>query len=159
MTTLKLRRFKLIDLPALICIGIVSFILFLLLLPNIDESRTEVRIGEAYRNVLQLTNAPHVREHFREGNTSATVELPETDPWDTPYRVMISDNKLRVESAGPNQSFESNEDESDDIYSDMPVSPIEFIHAQKRRQIWVTLAASVAIWGIITVLYFYSRKR
>jgi hypothetical protein len=130
----------------------------MLLIPNVDASRTEARIGEAYRNVLQLVNAQHVKQQFGEGDSSAIVELPDIDPWDTPYRATIVNDKLRVGSAGPNQSFESSGEEKDDIFSDMPVSPIELIHSRKRQQFLVAIAVTVATWGIMTSLYLWTRK-
>lgn len=160
---MALRRLILTDLLAVLGAGILCVPLFLLLMPNIEASRTESRIAQAYADVLELVASPEVQRRASHGNgpadTTDMVEPVNIDPWGTPYRFTFDDDKLRVSSAGPDTSFNSSATDNDDIHSDRSVSPVERIHARKRRQFFLALAATAATWSVVSSIYLWSRTR
>jgi len=98
-------------------IGLVCFVLFLLLLPNIELSRSEVLIAKAYLDVRQISDA---HRRTPSPGPSTTDAIPDTDPWGKPYRVVhINEQKVRALSSRPNMSSPEVGVDGDDIYSDM----------------------------------------
>ena len=64
---------------------------------------------------------------------NVAAEIPETDPWGTRYRVVtMDDGRVRIVSAGANKWFKKSRDtDTDDIHSDMSVSPTEPFRVRK----------------------------
>ena len=132
----------------LLGLAFVCLPVLLLLMPYIEESRTESRTAQAYYDVRRLSD-----EYARPGLHDAG-ELPRVDPWGTPYRVVqLEGHRVRVLSAGPNMSMPPSGTDSDDIYSDMPVSPMEHFHVARDRQWLVALSATAIAWGLLASIY------
>jgi hypothetical protein len=138
-------------------IGLLCFPLFLLLLPNIEESREKVRLVKAYVDVRQLHESHSQADSLDEDETARTA-LPETDPWGRPYILTRVDGlALRVSSSGPDGLF-STDCQGDDITSDMPVSPAERIQRRKARQLFTASGVSLGVWIVGSMLYFRVRR-
>ena len=71
-------------------IGFACFLLFLMLIPNVEASRTEVRLAETYYRVRQIAKAHHETSSLE---LFKTHEIPDTDPWGQPYRLLEVDGK------------------------------------------------------------------
>ena len=144
------------DVFAVLGIGLACFVLFLLLLPNIEHSVSEVRIAKAYHDVRQISDA-HCRTPSPD--LSTTEAIPDTDPWGKPYRVVrINEQKVRALSSGPNMSSPEVGLDGDDIYSDMPVSPMAPIYAEKNRQFLIAFSVSVGLWLLLSAIHVRSRR-
>jgi hypothetical protein len=150
------RQPTITDVLVVLGIGIVCLPLFFTLMPYFEESRTEARRVQAYIQVQQLgasrqtTTAPDIAE--------PTIELPDVDPWGQHYRLVpLGGNQMRVLSSGPNMSTPANGPDEDDIYSDMPTSPMELIRAGKDRQWIVAFVATAGAWFVFTGVYVRSR--
>lgn len=142
------------DIMAIAGIGILCLPIFLLLVPNIEQSRTEAQLSVAFNEVQRLH-----KDLAGKKNPDLATELPDLDPWGQPYRLVPLDaDAIRVLSSGPNKSFSPAGIDDDDIYSDMPVSPIEAISAQKRRQSLLAVAASVGCWILASAIYLWRRR-
>lgn len=129
-------------------LGVASFPILLVFAPNIEQSRTEARMSEAYRQVVRFRNA--------DLSNSAADSLPSADPWGQPYRTTVENGQIvRVVSSGPNMSTPLGGFDHDDIYSDMPLPPIQAVHTKKNRQWLFALGSTISTWGILTVLYLW----
>ena len=129
----------LVDVVAILGLGILCLPILLLLLPDFLESRGEARTMIAYSNVNRL------RESLGEGPVSGAA-LPDCDPWERPYRVVpLADGGFRVLSSGPNRTSSANGIDEDDIYSDMPQSPLKPFRETKRRQSLIALSVTGGI--------------
>jgi len=137
----------------IVVIGAISFPVFLKLMPDIEQGRTEARITQAYNEVRT----------FAEARRDEVTDQPGTvdeDPWGAPYRfVMLKDGRLRVISSGQNMVSPKNGVDDDDIYSDMPTSPTDIIHAAKNQQWFFALFAWLAVWIVTAVLIRQVEKR
>ena len=131
----------------LILFGILAAVLFFTLVPNIEETRLEARVGLAYRTVCEIADSDIM------DGASAPQTTNDTDPWGQPYHVTKSDHGIIVASNGPNQTTLRSGFDHDDIYSSMDNSPIEMIHRNKRLQFLMALSAP-AIWLIGALAYF-----
>jgi len=136
------------DVAAVAGIGLICFPLLLLLLPNLEASRTEVRISQAYMEVRRIhQSVVHEPQVPMEA-------LPVRDPWGQPYRhVALDGDHLRVVSSGPNMSSPPTGTDDDDVYSDMPASPTLAITARKNRQWLIALAVTAVCWAFLAWLY------
>ena len=142
------------DIMAIAGIGIICLPVFLLLVPNIEQSRSEAQRSQAFHDVQRLHE-----DHTGKENPDSATELPELDPWGQPYRLIPLDgDAIRVLSSGPDKSFSSDGLDEDDIYSDMPVSPTEEISAQKKRQSLLAVAAGVGCWVLASAFYLWRRR-
>lgn len=85
--------------------------------------------------------------------------LEELDPWENPYQVRrIGDGVIRVLSSGPNGQSPVEGIDEDDIYSGMPVSPVEKFRHQKRVQWWIALAESGGVFLVAVAAYLSLRR-
>jgi hypothetical protein len=141
---------------AILGIGLACFVLFLLLLPNLEMARSEARIAQAYRDVRQISEA-----HRRASSPDllTTDAIPDTDPWGKPYRlVRLNEGEARALSSGPNMASPEVGVDGDDIYSDMPVSPMAPIWAEKNRQILIAFGVSGGLWLLLSAVYVRVRR-
>lgn len=131
-------------------LGFVCLPVLLALMPYIEQGRTETRTATAYHDVQRLRD-----EYVRQGLTDA-AEMPRADPWGTPYRVVpLEGHQVRVVSAGPNMYMPADGTDGDDIYSDMPVSPMDPFRAARNRQWLVALSVSAIAWGLLATIYVW----
>ncbi len=121
-------------LPLLIALG-----------PDFKPARKEARIGQAYLEVR------YRKSHASE---SAAYPLPPADPWGQPYRLIkVKGKVVRVESSGPNMSSPDTGYDNDDIYTDMPESPLAPFRVERNRQLLIALGITAGTWIILTVVY------
>jgi hypothetical protein len=154
--TMTLRGPIILHLVVIIGFGIVCFFLLLLLAPNIEESRTEARLAEAYNRVCQISKAYHETPSPK---LFATHDIPDTDPWGQPYRLVeADDNQVRALSSGPNMVSPKTGVDYDDIYADMPKSPVAPIRAKKKKQFVIATSVSAGIWLLLSLVYLRNRK-
>jgi hypothetical protein len=147
------RSTALVDVLAIFGIGIICLPILLLLLPDFLESRTEARIAMAYSDVL------HIRESVC-GVTSQRTDATVRDPWGQPYRIVpFTRGGCRVLSSGPNQTSPPGGADEDDIYSDMPTSPVKSILAGKKRQSLTALVVAGGFWLLVAWIYVRWRRR
>ncbi len=148
------RRLSIANAVSIIGMGIVCLPVFLMLFPNIEMSRSEARLSMAFDEARRLHQTLADEE-----NSESVTTLSDLDPWEQPYRlVQLDGHQVRVLSSGPNMSFSPTGIEDDDIYSDMPISPIEPIIAQKRWRCFFALAASVGCWVLLAALYLWWQR-
>lgn len=141
---------------AILGIGVPCFLLFLLLLPNLEESRNEARIRRAYDDVRRISDT-HLKTPAPDLSTADAIL--DTDPWGKPYSlVRINEQKLRVLSSGPNMSSPGVGVDGDDIYSDMPVSPMAPTCAKRNRQFLLAFGVSVGLWLLLSAIHVRSRR-
>ena len=139
---------------AITTIGIILVTMLLLLVPNIEQSRTETQLSIAFDETQRLR-----RELIDKESLDSATTLPDLDPWGQPYHVVPLDaGAIRVLSSGPNKSFSPEGIEKDDIYSDMPVSPAKMIQARKKRQWLITMVAGVNGCVLAAVIYYLWRR-
>jgi hypothetical protein len=141
---------------AILGIGVVSFLLFLMLIPNIEASRTEARLMSAYNRVREISNA------YRETpslDLFTTHDIPETDPWGQPYLLVeVDKEKIRALSSGPNMVTPEVGVDHDDVYSDMPVPPMAPIRAEKKKQLLIATGVSTGLWFLFSAIYLRTRN-
>ncbi len=157
----------------LVVVAGLSFVVFLLLAPYIEDSPVESRRWRAYDEVCRLaqefeanparTPVPAKGTPGAAEQTPDKVELPDKDPWDRPYfAVSVRDGgrtRLRVCSSGANTSSPPLGFDEDDIYSDMPVPPLEQMKAEQRRQLLKAGAVGVLTWAVLTALVIWDHRR
>ncbi len=117
--------------PVLVLIGfaVPCSVILIMLMPGPLQSRQVSRIAQAFSDVRRL------RDEHASKTSQETVQLSEADPWGTTYRLESNENQpVRVRSAGPDRMFEENGTESDDIYSEMPVSSMEPFRNRRARE-------------------------
>lgn len=135
---------------AILGIGIACSLVFLLLIPDIEQSRTEARIAQVYNDVRQISEA---LRGTPSPDLSTTHAIPDTDPWGQPYRlVRVNDQAVRALSSGPNMSSPERGVDGDDIYSDMPASPMTPFRAQKNRQFLIAFGVSAGLWLLCSAI-------
>ena len=131
-------------------IGVFCLPILLLLMPYVEQSRTEARMAMTYLVVRRLSASI--------ADKSAGAPFPAVDFWGRPYQVQsLSNGTLRVLSSGPNRSTPTGSLDKDDIYSDIPESPIKPIQRQKQRQWLLALGTVVSAWIVLSALYLRSR--
>jgi hypothetical protein len=131
-------------------IGVLCLPIFLLLMPYVEQSRTEARMMMTYIEVCGLAESLETQ--------AAGAPLPRLDLWYQPYQIQpLPDGGVRVLSTGPNRSTSPGSLDEDDIYSDMPESPSKPIQRQKQRQWLLALGTMVAAWIALSALYLRSR--
>ena len=146
-------------LASIMGLGILCLPVFFSLMPNIETSRSEARIYVAFWEVKELHETIIYEETSSPASAlfpsmSPSIPLPDLDPWGQPYRLIPVDrHRFRILSSGPNMSLSPTGIDSDDIHSDMSVSPFEAIVARKHRQFMLALAAPVCCWAMLTALY------
>ena len=72
------------------------------------DARTIHPIAEKYRVDHPGQNCPTVEQLRAEKELSAASKI--TDPWDTPYKIVCSDDDLYVSSFGPDKKENTNDD-------------------------------------------------
>ena len=148
------RRISVADGIAVLGIGIICLPVFLLLIPNIEMSRSEARLFMAYHEVRRLQQSL-----VNNDNSDSVTTVTGLDPWGQPYRVVSLDGYvLRVVSAGPDTSFSPTGIDEDDIYSDMPLSPFEAVVNRKRSRILIALGTALGLWGSLASAYLWRRS-
>ena len=151
------RKPTFIDVVAILGIGIVCLPIFLALMPYVEQGRTEARIAQTYHDVRQLRDSHRSTQppdKLDPETTATKVALPDIDPWGQPYRlVWLDGEQVRVLSSGPDMSFSANGTDNDDIYSDMPTSPLQPIRARRNRQWLIAAAVTVGSWIVLALLY------
>jgi hypothetical protein len=147
------RNVSIADVVAVLGIGVACLPIALLLLPDLEQSRGQARIAQAYTDVLRL--------HERMTPPERETELDEKDPWGQPYRLVPLENqRFRVVSSGPNGSSSStNELQGDDISSDLTTSPIALMLAKQRVQLVAALGVAAAAWILFAVLCMRWRRK
>jgi len=147
------RQITVIDVVAVFSIGLVCLPILMALMPYVEQSRTEARISKAYHDVRRL------HESAVAGIPAPTITLPDRDPWGQPYRLVpLNGGHVRVLSSGPNMSSPATGTDDDDIYSDMPASPMKAIIARKNRQWLVALGVTAGTWVFLASLYMRYRR-
>jgi hypothetical protein len=136
------------DVIAMLGIGAVCLPTAAWLMPNIEQSRTEARIGQAYLDVKRL------HESLAEKAPTQPEALPERDPWGEPYRVVPTDGGFRVVSSGPNQVSPPEGLDEDDIDSDRTDSSAK----AKQRQFLLAIFSAVGLWVALSVAYLRTRR-
>jgi hypothetical protein len=140
----KLGRFL-----ELVCITGVCLVLFAMMMPWLDQGRTEARTAFAWIQVRQIRRAI--------GNPAETEPLPEKDPWDQPYRTLnLPDGSIRVLSTSNNQTTSPDRPDADDIYSDMPMSPLVPFERRRTFEWCRALAVAGGLWSVC--LWQWKRK-
>jgi hypothetical protein len=136
-----------------VCVaGVLCLPILLLLAPNIEIGRTEARLTEAYSVVRKLHST------INEAPTSIT-ELADRDPWGEPYRAMpLKNGTCRVVSSGPDMSLSPDGIGGDDIYSDLPTSPMAPFRARRNRQWLIAFTVAIAAWALMATLYIRFRR-
>jgi len=130
--------------------GIILVTVLLLLVPNIEQSRTEAQLSIAFDETQRLE-----QELVDSKDLDAATTLPDLDPWGQPYRVVPLDGgAIRVLSSGPNETSPPSGPDKDDIYSDMPVSPDKMIQARKKRQWLIAMIAGVNACVLAALIYY-----
>jgi len=138
-------RFVVCAVSAAVCLA-----LFLLILPDFEETRTEARMGHAYREVHELADSIDLDPDSPILDMTSVV-----DPWGQPYHITKTDGRILVICSGPNMSTPTNGLDNDDVHSDMDHSPTEALHAAKRRRLIFALSIPV-IWLICSIIYLRS---
>lgn len=140
---------------AILGIGIPCFLVFVWLMPDIEASRSEARIVQAYNDVRQMSAA---HRETASPDLFSVHEIPDTDPWGQPYRlVAINEKQVRALSCGPNMHTAEVGVDHDDIYSDMPASPMALIFSAKKRQLMIAVGISAGLWLLLSIVYLRSR--
>ncbi|MEZ6059894.1 MAG: hypothetical protein R3C19_05990 [Planctomycetaceae bacterium] len=81
-------------------------------------------------------------------------EWEKTDPWGQQYRLMVlPGGESRVLSSGPNMVTGDDGVDDDDIYSDMPVSPMEPFRQRHRRELLVAIGVPLCCWILLAAIY------
>jgi hypothetical protein len=138
------------DIATVLAIGALSFVLFLFLMPNIEQSLLEFRVDLAYRQVQQIRDAQQKDEPHE--------ELPERDPWGQPYQIIRLGEGVRVLSTGRNETTSAAAPDADDIYSDMPESPSAVTMRAKNAKALRAFLIALGTWIGVSVLYFVERR-
>ncbi|MEZ6052196.1 MAG: hypothetical protein R3C02_12515 [Planctomycetaceae bacterium] len=132
-------------------LGGLSFVVLLMLAPNIEQSLSESRISHAYNQVRYLAD-PH-------SSDSDDGLGPPVDPWGQPYQFVNDEDRIvRVVSFGPNMSSPADGFDDDDIYSDMPKSPMEAIKREKNLHWLFAFGISIATWILLTIAFLRSTR-
>lgn len=138
---------------AVLGIGILCLPVLLFLAPDIEEGRNEAQLSSAFHDVQRLHRALAAG-----ADRHTAIALPELDPWGRPYQVIpLEGGRFRVLSSGPDMSSSATGVGDDDIYSDMPGSPIDAIVARKKQQLFLAVAASAGCWIALSALYLWPR--
>ncbi len=141
---------------AIFGIGVVCFLLFLMLIPNIEASRTEARLMSAYNRVREISNAHRETPSL---DLFTTHDIPLTDPWGKPYRLIeVAGQQVRALSSGPNMLTPQVGVDHDDIYSDMSMSPMAPIRAEKKKQLMIATGVSAGLWLLLSAIHLRARK-
>ncbi|QDT00216.1 hypothetical protein HG15A2_35510 [Adhaeretor mobilis] len=136
--------------------GVACFLLFLMLIPNIEAGRTEARLISAYNRVCEISRA-HQETPSRE--LFVMHDIPELDPWGQPYRLVdIGGNRVRALSSGPNKKTPQVSVDQDDIYSDMTTPPFEPIRANKKKQLLIAIVVSAGAWLLFSIVFLRTRR-
>lgn len=134
-------------------IGSACFLIFLMLIPNIEASSTEARLTVAYYQVRRISEAYLLTPS---DELFTTHEIPEEDPWGQRYRLIEVDvEHVRALSCGPNMRTPEVGFDQDDIYSDMPESPVAPIHAAKKLQFTLAIGVSAVAWLLLSAGYLW----
>ncbi len=131
----------------------LSVVIFVMLIPDVLGGVQEARTGMAYSDVRSL------QDKFAGEAPREPTELEQRDPWGNAYVVQAEDDGgVRVTAAGPNGVFDSTAAGSDDIWSDMPTSPLGPFHTQ-RRWGWVrAFSVGFGAWIAFMAAYFWSER-
>lgn len=131
----------------------ISIVVFAMLAPDVDQSAQEVGASRAYSDVRTL------RDEFVGEAPHEPTELEDLDPWGNTYIIQaIDDDELRVASAGPDGVFDSTVPRSDDIWTDMPTSPLEPFQTQRNRELLRAIAVGFLVWSTFMTAYWWSER-
>jgi len=134
----------------MIAIAGISLAVVAICAPNIEASRIEARTIQTYNEVHRL------RDEYVGDIPSGRVELDEHDVWGNAYVAEPAENgQIHIRSAGSNGRFESNTD-GDDIWSDMPTSPMQPFRTRKNREWMRAFAAGIAVCCLLVWAYWRS---
>lgn len=133
-------------------VSAICLTVFALMMPNIKESVQEARIRQAWGNVRQIRKSLD--------NPSGKDDLPVKDPWGQPYlNRTLPDGSIRILSTGANKATTEDGPDADDIYSDMPTSPLDPF--SRRRAFEWSRAYFVAggLWILFLLAWVYEGRR
>ncbi len=83
-------------------------------------------------------------------------EWETTDPWGQRYRlIVLPGGESRVLSCGPNMATGGDKMDNDDIYSDMPVSPMKPFQQRRRRDLLVAIVVPLCCWVLGAAIYLF----
>lgn len=148
---LFLRSLAMRDVVAFSILGVLCFPVLLALMPHLEQGREEARAAQAH--IRTRVQAEELNSSLVSVND--VVELVgEKDPWGNAYRgTRLVDGKLRVLSAGGNGVFGSPIPDADDIYSDMPVSPVQKYGTLRNRQWCVAFGSMLVAWAALILCF------
>ena len=132
----------LIDAAIVLGIGILCLPIVIFLCPDLETSRNEARVDQAYHEVRRLRDAVLADPPMQ------STTLADRDPWGQPYRVFI-DNGMRVLSSGPNQVTPDMGNDVDDIDSQMETSPTADRNVWKQRQVLASVVLALGTWILL----------
>jgi hypothetical protein len=138
------RTVTVLNVVVVLGLGICCFPISLLLMPNVEQPRSQARLAQAYNDVRRLHDDLHEIPPDRR-------ETQEVDPWGQPYRIVFVDAAVvRVMSLGPNQVSPESTFDTDDIYSDMSTSPTASYERRTRFRLSVAVGAAVSVWLLLS---------
>jgi hypothetical protein len=144
------RAFSLSKLADILVLGGIFFVLFLFLMPDVEESRNEARLAHTWNEVRRIRDSTPLPEF--------EVVSGERDIWGQPYRIQpLPDGTVRVVSAGPNGI--TNSLDTDDISSDMAESPVRPIKRAKHRQFLLAFGSTFGGWLLASLLIVRRARR
>lgn len=121
-------------------------------MPNVERPRSQARLAQAYKDVRRLHNDLHEIPPDRR-------ETQEVDPWGQPYWiVLVDDAVVRVMSLGPNQVSPDSAFDTDDIYSDMSISPTAPYERRTSFRLSVAVGAAVSVWLLLSAAWLRFRQ-
>lgn len=146
------RTVTVLNVVGVLGLGICCFPIVLLLMPNVEQPRSQARLAQAYRDVRRLNNDLHEIPPDRR-------ETQEVDPWGQPYRFVFADDVVvGVMSLGPNQVSPESTFDTDDIYSDMSTSPTAPYERRTRFGLSVAVGAAVSVWLLLAAGWLRYRQ-
>lgn len=161
------------DIAILAGLGVLCFSLWLSLIPNLEEGRTEARTAWAFIQAmrLQIEIVDSVGAANAESPSAGPVadaaivvtDLPELDPWGQPFQLVKRGEGhsriVRVFSFGPDASSASAGLDPDDIGSDMTTRPTKKFEDHRRRQWLIAFGVSGGAWFITRWLYLAASRK
>jgi hypothetical protein len=133
-------------------LGLCCLPIMLLLMPNAEEHRSQARLAQAYIGARRLHRGLHAIPPDRR-------DPLEVDPWKHPYQIVFVDNvAVGVMSLGPNQMSPESGFDADDIYSDMPTSPMASSERRNRFQLSGAVGVAAGVWLLLSAAWLRWRR-